>query len=558
MTFAAIPGLIGGLGLFLLGMWLLTDGLKLAAGGALRRILGAWTRTHTRGLVSGVLVTALVQSSGAVTVALIGFVNSGLLTLGEAVWVVFGSNVGTSVTAWLVSLIGLRVDVTSAALPLVGVGMLMRLTGPGTRRGAFGTALAGFGVFFVGLERLREVFADLGSAVSVTAIDATGPGGALLGVGAGLVVTVLTQSSSAAVALVLTAAQGGLLTVPAAAAVIIGANLGTTSTAGLAAIGATPPAKRVAAAHVLFNVVTAVAALLVLPLLLSIGDTIRSEARLADSPAVALALFHSIFNVLGVLLMWPLAPRLLPFLERRFRTYEEEESRPRHLDAAVLAVPHVALAALRLEISRVAHIATEMATFALSAQGVRAQELERRHVVVESLHRAIGDAVARVARGWVPDDVARKLPTALAALEYANTVVERALMLGGLRGAGERLADPALEAAVAAYDARVLALLRRADPTAERVEVSDLEQLLARVDEEYGAVKAALLAGGAGGRIDVDAMGDRLQRIQFSRRCCRSAVRCAAQLAQLPRHDRRAAARAAPAAPAGGAEEVGS
>src|SRR5690606_37365065 len=139
----------------------MTDGLKLAAGPALERILASSTRTRVRGLASGALVTALVQSSTAITVATIGFVNAGLLNLSQAIWVVFGSNVGSTMTGWLVALVGLKFNIQALALPMIGIGMLLRLTGEGVRRGSLGTALAGFGLLFLGIDMLREAFTAL-------------------------------------------------------------------------------------------------------------------------------------------------------------------------------------------------------------------------------------------------------------------------------------------------------------------------------------------------------------------------------------------------------------
>ncbi|MGJ2409034.1 Na/Pi symporter, partial [Salmonella enterica subsp. enterica serovar Paratyphi A] len=137
-----LANVVGGLGLFLLGMTMMTDGLRLAAGPALERILAAATRTRAQALGSGVLVTSLVQPSSAVTVATIGFVNAGLLPLGAALWVLFGANVGTTMTGWIVALVGLKFKIEALALPLLGLGVVLRLTGEGQRRGALGTALA--------------------------------------------------------------------------------------------------------------------------------------------------------------------------------------------------------------------------------------------------------------------------------------------------------------------------------------------------------------------------------------------------------------------------------
>jgi phosphate:Na+ symporter len=151
MTLSMIGSLIGGIGLFQLGMLLMTDGFKLAAGKTLRNILESSTSTPLKGLLSGALITSLVQSSSAVTVAIIGFVNAGLMSLSQAITVIYGSNIGTTMTSWLVALIGFKVNIKAFALPAIGVGMMQRLIkGPG-RQGAIGEALAGFGVFFLAL-----------------------------------------------------------------------------------------------------------------------------------------------------------------------------------------------------------------------------------------------------------------------------------------------------------------------------------------------------------------------------------------------------------------------
>jgi phosphate:Na+ symporter len=159
---------LGGLGLFLLGIHLMTAGLKVAAGDALRDVLRRWADSRVRGMMSGILITGLVQSSSAVTVAAIGFVNAGLLTLPQAMWVVFGSNVGTTLTGWLVVLIGINFKIEALALPLLGVGMILFLTGTSSRRGALGEALAGFGVFFLGIATLKVTFEGIGYAIDVT------------------------------------------------------------------------------------------------------------------------------------------------------------------------------------------------------------------------------------------------------------------------------------------------------------------------------------------------------------------------------------------------------
>ncbi len=246
--------LLGGIGLVLLGMSMLTDGLKLAAGDGLRAILRGWTRTPARGLISGALLTSLVQSSSAVTVATIGFVNAGLLTLRHAVWVIFGANVGTTITAWLVAMVGLKLDIGAFALPIIGFGVMAQMLGAKRPRLAgFGQALAGFGLFFLGIGILKGGFETLLPWFETLDLSDAGffaPFAFLL---FGIVLAALAQSSSAAIAIILTATAGGGLPLELAGAGIIGANIGTTSTAIFASAGATPAAKRVALSHIVFN-----------------------------------------------------------------------------------------------------------------------------------------------------------------------------------------------------------------------------------------------------------------------------------------------------------------
>lgn len=297
MSFNDFSAALGGLGLFLLGMWLITEGLRVAAGHSLERLLSSWTSSRLRGLLSGTMLTALVQSSSAVTVAALGFVNTGLLRFERAVWVIFGSNVGTTLTAWLVALVGFKFKIDVMALPLIGVGALLRVFAPVDRYRNLGMALAGFGILFLGIQTLASGFDSLGQQVSLNGQEHS----LLLMVLIGMALTTMMQSSSAAMALVLTALVGGLVGFEDAAAVVIGANVGTTSTALIATLGATSNARRLASAHVLFNVLTGLVALILLSPLLALVGWGASVLSLEHDPASRLALFHTSFNILGIL-----------------------------------------------------------------------------------------------------------------------------------------------------------------------------------------------------------------------------------------------------------------
>ena len=513
MTLASMLGtLAGGIGLFLLGMTMMSDGLKLAAGPALERVLAGATRTRWHGLGSGVLVTAVVQSSSAVTVATIGFVNAGLLGLGGALWVLFGANVGTTMTGWIVALVGLKFKVEALALPLVGLGVVLRLAADGRRLGAAGSALAGFGLLFLGIGLLQQGFAGVAGQVQVP--TGTGPSAVLAQLAVGLVLTVLMQSSSAAMTVTLTAAQGGLVDAQGAAAVVIGANLGTTVTAVLAALGATANARRAAAAHVVFNLVTGVVALLLLPWLIG---AIAAGARLLElppEPAAKLALFHTVFNVLGVLLMLPLAAPLTRFLQRRFHAQAEDDSRLQFLDDTVLAVPALAVDALGAEINRLgghAGLALQRA-----ASPADAAATAREAQLVETLAPQVGQFVERLNRSAMGPLSSARLAALLQALrghESAATLARAAAVETAGNAASPALsldtttAHPPERAALVAlqtgFDQAVRAAV--ASPDAEA-------GLPAAVESRYAELKRALLRAGADGSLSVTAMDQAMDR----------------------------------------------
>lgn len=341
--------LIGSLGLFLLGMWMLTEGLKLAGGRALEHLLSQWTSSRSKGLVAGVFITSLVQSSSAVTVATIGFVNAKLMTFQRAVWVVFGSNLGTTFTAWIITLVGFNFKLDAYTFPLIGIGAFLRLLAPREKYRALGMALAGFGLLFLGIDSLKNNFAEYAYQLDIANTFTRYQYPTLVALILGIILTVLTQSSSAAIAIILSAVASGIVGMHEAAAAVIGANVGTTSTAILASIGATANAKRLALAHVIFNLLTAIVALALLPLLWFL---VADQAVAPNTnAALQIAIFHTSFNLFGVLLIWPLEPRLSKWL---LSLYKHQSQSPLiHLDANVASVPEIATRALTVELELV-------------------------------------------------------------------------------------------------------------------------------------------------------------------------------------------------------------
>ncbi len=523
----------GGIGLFLLGMMLMTDGLKLAAGRALRHILGEWTRTPLRGLFSGILITSLVQASGAVTVATIGFVNAGLLGLLETVYVIFGSNIGTTTTGWLVALVGFKVDVKALALPLIAAGMVLKLISKGQRRSALGTALAGFGLFFLGIDVLKTTFEGLGNDFPIAAWARDDFLGAVLFVGIGFVLTFLMQSSSAAMAITLTAAAGGLVPLGDAAATVIGANLGTTSTAALSVLGATSNAKRAAAAHVMFNLLTgAVALLLLAPLLTGIRWSLGWVGAGGDV-VTTLALFHTLFNVLGVVLMWHVTPRMVRFLEARFRGGDEDLGRPRYLDRNVVTTPSLAIDALVSELKRIGALANGMAQSALSSEGVPSERLDEERRVLDRLVESVSQFTVQVQRSNLPEDLGENLPSAIRVARYYQEVAELAGEVAGNQRDLAEITEEKLAREMAHFRRESVGLIGRSDPVADAFSAAESERRLEDLERRYQGVKATLLRAGASDRLPVRQMVAQLDQYSAIRRMLEQTVKGSQYLCAL-------------------------
>jgi phosphate:Na+ symporter len=339
----AIFALLGGIGLFLLGMSLLTEGLKAFAGDALRRALVRFTGTPFKAFGSGALATAMVQSSSATTVTVIGFVSAGLLTFPQAVGVVMGASLGTTATGWIVAGLGLKISMGFYALPIIGVGAFMHLLGRG-RIKSLGLAFAGFGIIFTGIDTLQQAMGGLAGVFDLAALPATGWTGHLAAMLIGIVLTVLMQSSSAAVATTLTALHTGSVNFEQAASLVIGSAIGTTVTGALAAIGGSVPAKRTAVAHVSFNLATGLIAVAILPGLLWLVTWAQANFDL-DPGASSLAAFHTLFIGVGVLVFLPWAAPFARLIERFVP--EDRPALTRHLDDTLLHTPAVALEATR-------------------------------------------------------------------------------------------------------------------------------------------------------------------------------------------------------------------
>lgn len=331
---------LGGIGLFLFGMETMTDALRGLAGQRTRQVLARFTRTPLTGAIAGTVTTALLQSSSATTVTTVGFVGAGLLTFPQAIGVIFGANVGTTITGWMVMLIGFKLKIGSAALPLLFAGALLRILGRGRLERA-GLVIAGFAMLFLGLEMMQLAMAGVQGQITPKDFPQDNLIGRLELVAIGAVLTAITQSSSAGVASTLVLITSGLITFTQGAALVIGMDIGTTVTAVLATIGGSRAMRQTGVAHVAYNVVTGALAVV----LLGVISAPLHDGLAGGDDQLALVLFHTLFNLIGVILMLPLAPLFARAIERLVP--ERLGPLSEALDTRLLSDPRAALDAAR-------------------------------------------------------------------------------------------------------------------------------------------------------------------------------------------------------------------
>lgn len=495
--------LLGGIGLFLLGMILMTDGLKAVAGDALRSLLANFTGSRAKAVATGAGITALVQSSSATTLATIGFVSAGLLTFSNAIGVIIGANLGTTSTGWIVALLGFKLSIGKVLLPFIGVGALMRLLGRG-RLAHGGSALAGFGVIFVGVDVMQSGMGGLAGQVELAQYSAASIQARLILVLIGAVMTVLMQSSSAAVATTLTALAAGTISVDQAAALVIGQNVGTTVTAGIAAIGASVPAKRTAFVHVIFNLGTGTIAFLILPAFTA-GVDLLTKRWLGDDQALTIAAFHTAFNLLGVAVFLPLTSRL-----DRLATHFIPEKRPqltRNLDLSMREVPSLAVNAAHETLRQCA-----VATLQNGAARLRGEEgamIERSLGEVRQATHDTGEFLARLPSVEAP--VLIRLTAVLHVMDHVTQCARDASLLSAiarLRTVPELRAQADLLAGL--FMAGAEALTGKV-PSAPALVVQQLESALTRGTD----ARPALLQSAADRELSID---DALDGLAVQRR----------------------------------------
>ncbi|GAB2675320.1 Na/Pi cotransporter family protein [Aliiglaciecola aliphaticivorans] len=334
-----IAEVLGGIGLFLLGMIVMTDGLKSLAGKLIRFRLMEYTRSPYSGALCGAISTAILQSSSAVTVATVGFVRAGLMTFSHSLGVIFGANMGTTITGWLVLLFGFKLKLGVIAFPLIFAGALLRLFAK-ANIGALGLTIAGFGLIFVGITELQDSMAILREYFAFEGLSVATLPQKLSVLGLAVLFTLVTQSSSAGVAAALTALYSDLINFEVAATLVIGMDIGTTVTALMAATGASVAAKRTGYSHVIYNLFTGITALIFVSPFIKVWEYLTAQPIL-DNAEVALIAFHSAFNLLGVIIVLPFSKVFAKLIEGLIRSSHETNSE--QLDDSLLSQPSIAL-----------------------------------------------------------------------------------------------------------------------------------------------------------------------------------------------------------------------
>jgi len=551
---------LGGVGLFLLGMSVMTGGLKGLAGSRLRTTLRQAAATPLSGAFWGAFITLIVQSSSATTMTTIGLVSAGLLTFSQGLALVFGANVGTTGTGWLIALIGVRVSLTAAALPMIFVGALLALLGRG-RLSAAGAALAGFALVLYGLTTLQQGMGGLAERLHPADLPAVfGPDvsawsslfGVLALIAVGLAMTAVMQSSTAAIAVTLSAHFAGAVGLDQACALIIGQNIGTATSSALAAIGASSTAKRLALAYILFKLIAALIALALFPL--TIPALVRAS-RSIDGVTL-LAGYHTAYNVVGVAVLLPLMDRFTRFVERILP--EHRSPLTRCLDPAALVTPLAAEEAVRRSVARSLEAMCEQIGAALTAASQGASVRVKADAV--SITQA-ADAL-RQAREFISEasgppesqDDQERLTRTLLALDEASRLAEVAGEAGesGSAPGGSEDRRAAKLCAEALHDAALIGREVGALPgdphQAARLDALDGEkeaaatgasvpQAMARL--EYGAKKLrklqrshrkVTLGSVADGAVSADEAITRVETIRRLEALARRAWRCAAHL----------------------------
>jgi len=342
-----LESILAGVAILLFGMIMLEEGFKVFTKGPLQNILKKATDRLYKSIAAGALVTALIQSSSLLSIITISFISTGLISLTGGMGLIFGANIGSTATAWLVAGFGLKIKISALAMPMLVFGIIFSLQKRASLRG-IGSILAGLGFFFLGIHYMKEGFDVFKEYIDLNQYAIPGFLGIVVYTGIGIVITTILQSSSATMALILTALAAGQIEYENALALAIGANVGTTITAVLGSISSNVAGKRLAGAHLIFNLITGLIALVLIYPIADFVKYLSDAVGISGSDfALRLAMFHTVFNVLGVIVMLPLMKMTEKFLMRFFtEKVDKGIEEPKYLNETILEFPGTVVSAL--------------------------------------------------------------------------------------------------------------------------------------------------------------------------------------------------------------------
>ncbi|MCG8387974.1 MAG: Na/Pi cotransporter family protein, partial [Cytophagales bacterium] len=365
--------LVGSLGFFIYGMKIMSEGIQKVAGARMRQILSIMTSNRFSGALTGFLLTSLVQSSSATTVMVVSFVNAGLLSLVQAIGVIMGANIGTTITAWIISILGLKVKIAAAALPIIAFGFPLLFSSRNKIR-SWGEVIVGFALLFMGLEALKSSVPDIKSNPQMLEFLASytdlGIISTLIFVGIGTVLTIVVQSSSATMAITILMANQGWISFDIAASMVLGENIGTTITANLAALVANTYAKRAALAHFIFNIFGVTWMMILFPVFLGAIDNYMTDAynnspyQSAEAIPIGLSIFHTTFNIINTVALIGFVKFIASVVTKMVPIKgEENEFRLEYISDRLMKTPEVSLQEAAKEVAKFGKITSRMSGF---------------------------------------------------------------------------------------------------------------------------------------------------------------------------------------------------
>ena len=423
--------LIGALGFFIYGMKVMSDGIQKVAGSKMRSILSKMTSNRFLGITTGFILTALLQSSSATTVMIVSFVNAGLLSLVESIGVIMGANIGTTVTAWLISLLGFKVKIAAIALPIIAIGFPMMFSSKSNIK-SWAEVLIGFALLFMGLDALKESVPNLKENTEFLSFLSSyanmGIISTLIFIGVGTILTLVVQSSSAAMALTLVMCYEGYIPFELAAAMVLGENIGTTITANLAALVGNVHAKRAARAHFIFNIFGVIWMIFAFQLFINSIDNymisnmdLSPVSSVGESVAVpiGLSIFHTTFNVLNVLLLvWfvPLISRTVIRMQPS-KGETDEEFHLEHIGGGLMQTAELSVLEAQKEVIKFGKITSKLYDMILELRketdskkfNKLMERIKKYEDITDRMEVEIADYLAKAAQGEMSDSASFKV-----------------------------------------------------------------------------------------------------------------------------------------------------